>query len=112
MFSNFGYRGFGGSKKAEKARKDTFFRAFWKTFWKKSALGELGSATGSLEAVLVFIEFIFHLIIVLFFANLVQLALPVVFWIRHFIFSDVSRIAWRSFNIRLITDCFCFFPPN
>src|SRR5699024_2973800 len=37
---------------AEKARKDTSFRAFWKTFWEKSALGELRSATGSLEAVL------------------------------------------------------------
>ena len=35
----------------EKARKDTSFRAFWKTFWGKSALGELGSAAGSLEAV-------------------------------------------------------------
>ena len=40
------------------------------------------------------------------FKHLVQLALPIVFWMHHFIFSDVSRIAWRSFNIRLITGLF------
>ena len=42
------------------------FPSFLENFLEKSALGELGSAAGSLEAVLVFIEFVFHLIIVLF----------------------------------------------
>jgi len=46
-------------------RKKPEAKAPGKVQREKSALGELGSAAGSLEAVLVFIEFVFHLIIVL-----------------------------------------------